>query len=267
MELKTLEILACPTCRGKLTLESPPSAPIQTGSLRCDRCGLSYPVVVGIPHFLQREELTGFNRKFSRLYDWFSIFYRLFSKLAFAYIGMKEGAARREILDRLQPNGGRVLEVSVGPGVNIPYLIHRSDVGEFHGLDISIGQLTGCQRFLHRKRWNAELSLGNAEKLPYADCSFDAVFHIGGINFFNDKSAAIHEMIRVAKPGTRILISDESEKGAQGYEKFVPGFKKNFDGKRPPIMAPLELIPPEMHEVRAFDVWKGWLYCLEFRKP
>jgi len=267
MELKTLDVLACPACRGKLTLAGIPSTAIRTGSLYCDQCGLSYPVVDGIPHFLQPEELTGFNRKFSRLYDWFSVFYRLFSKLAFAYIGMNEETARCEILDRLQPNGGRVLEVSIGPGVNLPYLVYRPDVGELHGLDISLGQLTGCQRFLHSKRWAAELALGNAEKLPYADNSFDAIFHIGGINFFNDKKAAIDEMIRVAKPGTRILISDESEKGAQGYEKFVPGFKKSFGGKRQAISAPLDLVPPEMQEVRVFDVWKGWLYCLEFRKP
>ena len=26
-------------------------------------------------------------------------------------------------------------------------------------------------------------------------------------------------------------------------------------------------VPPEMQEVRVFDVWKGWMYCLEFREP
>jgi hypothetical protein len=74
-------------------------------------------------------------------------------------------------------------------------------------------------------------------------------------------------MIRVAKPGTRVLISDESEKGAQGYEKFIPGFKNAFGGKREPVVPPVDLLPPEMQEVRVNDVWKGWLYCIEFRKP
>jgi len=37
------------------------------------------------------------------------------------------------------------------------------------------------------------------------------VFHFGGINFFNDKAAAIREMIRVAKPGTKFVIGDENE--------------------------------------------------------
>ncbi len=221
----------------------------------------------GIPHFIQPAQLTGFNRRFARMYDWFSWGYRLFSKIAFAFIGMSEETGRREITDRLDPRGGRVLEVSIGPGVNLPYLVNRSDVGEVFGLDISPGQLTQCQRYIRRKGWEVDLFLGNGEQLPFRDASFEGVFHVGGINFFNDKKAAIDEMIRVAKPGARILIADETEKGAKGYEKTIPGFTKSFEGKRVPIQPPLDLVPATMHETRLFDAWKGWFYCIEFRKP
>ena len=187
----------------------------ETGTLTCGRCGRAYPIVDGIPHFIEPAALTGLNRRFSWLYDWFSWFYRLFSKVAFAFIGMPEEAARREVLDRLEPGGGRVLEVSIGPGVNLPYLVGRPDVGEVHGLDISLGQLRRCQAYLRRQGWAVPLYLGNAEELPFGDATFDGVFHIGGINFFNDKPKAIAEMIRVASPGTRIVICDENERGAR----------------------------------------------------
>ena len=180
---------------------------------------------------------------------------------------MNEETGRREITDRLEPHGGKVLEVSIGPGVNIPYLINRPDVGEVFGLDISLGQLIQCQRYVAKKGWGVDLFLGNGEQLPFQAESFEGVFHVGGINFFNDKKAAIDEMIRVAKPGARILIADETEKGAQGYEKFIPGFKNSFGGKRAPIVPPVDLVPTAMLETRVFDVWKGWLYCVEFRKP
>ena len=180
---------------------------------------------------------------------------------------MSEEQGRREITDRLDPRGGRVLEISIGPGVNLPYLINRPDVAEIIGLDISPGQLQRCQEFAASQDWQVQLHLGNAEKLPYPNNCFDSVFHIGGINFFNDKKAAIDEMIRVAKPGTRILISDEKEKGAQAYDRFLPSFKRSFKGQRQAVVAPLELIPPEMQDLRLFDVWKGWFYCIEFRKP
>src|SRR5512139_985490 len=267
MKNTTLELLVCPQCHSRLVLPGNELGQISSGALSCKTCQKEFPIVQGMPHFIESESLSGFNRRFARMYDWFSWGYALFSKVAFAYIGMSEETGRREITDRLDPHGGRVLEVSVGPGVNLPYLVNRSDVSEVIGLDISLGQLQRCQSYVARKGWEVDLLLGNGEQLPVRDATFDGVFHVGGINFFNDKKAAIDEMIRVAKPGARVLIADETEKGAQGYEKFIPGFKKSFGGKRSPIVPPLDLVPGRMQETRLFNVWKGWLYCIEFRKP
>lgn len=258
---EVLALLACPTCHSTLAIQ-----PAEAG-LYCAACKVTYPIHRQIPHFIQQETLSGLNRRFAGLYDWFSWFYRLFSKVAFAYIGMSEEQGRREVLDRLEPAGGRVLEVSIGPGVNLPYLVGRQDVAEVFGLDISLGQLRRCQSYVAKKGWSVELFLGNAEMLPFQDESFASVFHIGGINFFNDKQKAINEMIRVAKPGARMMIADENEKGARAYEKTLPGFRRSFKAPRPEIKPPVDLLPPAMQEVRVFDIWKGWLYCMEFRKP
>ena len=268
MKFTTLDLLACPQCHLPLVIQMVDrEKSILSGALTCPHCSKEYPILKGIPYFIQPAELTGFNRRFSQMYDWFSWIYAAFSKMAFAYIGMNEEQGRREITDRLNPHGGRVLEVSVGPGVNLPYLVKRPDVGEIFGLDISPGQLHRCQSFVMKKGWSVELLLGNGEQLPFRDGSFEGIFHVGGINFFNNKKAAIAEMIRVAKPGARILIADETEKGARGYEKFIPGFKRSFNGKRDLIKAPIDLVPAEMLDRQVFDVWKGWLYCMEFRKP
>ncbi len=267
MRTETLELLACPACHGRLTLEDPGADPIRTGTLRCASCARDYAVEAGIPRFIQPARLEGLNRRFSRVYDWFSWGYRAFSKVAFAYIGMKEETARREVTGRLEPRGGKVLEVSIGPGVNLPYLVGRPDVDGLYGLDISLGQLQRCQSYVRRKGWEVELFLGNGEQLPFRDDSFESVFHIGGINFFNDKKAAITEMIRVAKPEARILICDETERGARAYERFLPSFKRTVGIQREAVVAPVDLVPPEMRDVQVLDVWKGWVYCLEFRKP
>jgi ubiquinone/menaquinone biosynthesis C-methylase UbiE len=260
---QALEVFACPECGGALTVVS---LQVEGGYL-CPTCQKVYPIVNGIPHFIETQVLTGLNKRFSQMYDWFSWGYRAFSTAAFAYIGMTEEQARREVTDRLDPRGGRLLEVSIGPGVNLPYLIERTDVGEIYGMDISPGQLYRCREFVAHKRWNIQLQLGNAEQLPYQDNSFDGVFHLGGINFFNDKKKAIEEMVRVAKPGTRILICDENEKGAQAYERYLPSFKKIAGEQRPAVVPPVDLLPPQMQEVRLSEVWNGWMYCIEFRKP
>jgi ubiquinone/menaquinone biosynthesis C-methylase UbiE/uncharacterized protein YbaR (Trm112 family) len=258
-----LDVLACPDCHGALSV----AYLAEADKYFCPTCQIRYPIIGGIPHFIQPQALTGLNKRFAHMYDWASWGYRAFSKIAFAYIGMSEEQGRREVTDRLEPKGGRVLEVSVGPGVNLPYLVGRADVGEIFGLDISLGQLKRCREYVAHRGWDVQLQLGNAEQLPYQDNTFEAVFHIGGINFFNDKKIAINEMIRVAKPGARILIADEYEKGAQGYEKLFPGFGRHFEGKREAIVPPLDLVHEAMLEKHFFDIWKGWFYCIEFRKP
>jgi ubiquinone/menaquinone biosynthesis C-methylase UbiE/uncharacterized protein YbaR (Trm112 family) len=268
MKRTTLDILLCPTCQGELELETPTSSvTIETGSLTCSACRQIYPIQRGISHFITEEDLIGLNKPFARMYDWFSWIYSAFSKIGLFFLGTTESRARHEVLDRLEPNGGKVLEVSIGPGVNLPYLLTSPDVGEVYGLDISVGQLNRCNALIRRKGWSVELFLGNGEQLPFSDKAFDSVFHIGGINFFSDKKKAIDEMIRVAKPGTKIIICDENESGAQWYEKFLPGFKRTFRGQREAVMAPVDLIPKTMLDIQLENIWNGFFYCLEFRKP
>jgi short-subunit dehydrogenase/ubiquinone/menaquinone biosynthesis C-methylase UbiE/uncharacterized protein YbaR (Trm112 family) len=257
-----LELLACPACRGGLVL----AGTYQEGALVCPACQKKYPIAGGIPCFAAYDELTGMNRRFAGMYDRFSIFYRQFSRAAFALIGTREDQARGEILDRLAPYG-KVLEVSIGPGVNLPYLREHPEVNEIYGLDLSNGQLARCRNYALQNNWPVALYQGNAESLPFQDQVFDSILHIGGINFFNDKKKAIAEMIRVAKPGAKIVICDETERGARGYE-LLPGFRCLFQQQREVVKPPIDLVPPEMVEVKLDEtVWKGWFYCLEFRKP
>jgi ubiquinone/menaquinone biosynthesis C-methylase UbiE/uncharacterized protein YbaR (Trm112 family) len=267
MKHTSLPLLACPDCHAPLTFSGDKTTHILSGELTCTTCHRVYPIVDGIPHFIEERSLTGMNRRFAHLYDYFSWFYALFSKVGFAFLGLNEKKARKEVTDLLDPQSGPILEVSIGPGVNLPYLLERSDVGEVFGLDISPGQLKRCQKFTRRRGWDVDLFLGNGEQLPFQDNAFAGILHIGGINFFNDKKAAIDEMIRVTKPGARILIADENEKGAKDYEKILPGFKSSFKGERDAIKTPIDLIPPEMMEVECFDIWHGFMYCILFRKP
>ncbi len=257
------DLLACPHCHGRLEQAGTGSE----GKLSCPACSRDFLVVDGIPRFAENETLRGLDRRFAGLYDWFSIVYRLFSKVAFAFIGMTEDEARFEIMEKLQPCG-KVLEVSIGPGVNLPYLREYPAVREIYGLDLSNGQLARCRSFAQRKNWPVQLYQGNAECLPFQDNAFDSVFHFGGINFFENKEKAIAEMIRVAKPGAKILIGDETERGARGYELTLPGFKKSFKTQREPVKPPVDLVPVEMEDVKLDETaWKGWFYLLAFRKP
>jgi ubiquinone/menaquinone biosynthesis C-methylase UbiE len=181
-----------------------------------------------------------------------------------------ERKARTEILHRLELNNGRLLEVSVGSGGNLPYLFESDKVGEVHGLDISAAQLSRCGRHAKTNGWQIDLFLGMAEKLPFKGESFDNILHVGGINFFSEKQRAIEEMIRVARPGSKIVIADESERVAQLVARFFRLSRSN-QGRKVDTSVPINFVPETMEEIRVDGIWKrhGQYhgYCLEFRKP
>jgi ubiquinone/menaquinone biosynthesis C-methylase UbiE len=152
----------------------------------------------------------------------------------------------------------------VGTGLNYKYLPRGV---KLFGLDLSLAMLDYCQANLRRWKMDAELFQGNAESLPFADESFDVVYHSGGINFFNGRAKAIREMIRVAKPGSRFLIADETEKHVQdAYEKF-PVTGRFFKNRKETVTVPVDLVPPEMQETHVEMLWGGRFYALTFRKP
>ena len=270
MKNSTLELLCCPCCKAALSLHDERGDEIVAeGCLFCPHCEQRFLIKNGVVYFIDSQELEGLNRRFARFYDWFSRFYDLFSKAAFLAFG-GDRKARKEVLDRLELNGGSILEVSIGTGVNLPYLFESPNVGEVYGLDISVGQLVRCSRFVTSRGWPVDLFLGTAEALPFKEGSFDSVFHIGGINFFSGKKQAIDEMIRVARPGSKIVIADESEQLARIIAR-IPGFSRSYQGKKLDTSAIVDFVPDTMEEVRLDGIWKAHFryhgYCLEFRKP
>jgi ubiquinone/menaquinone biosynthesis C-methylase UbiE len=225
--------------------------------------GERFPVRNGIPAFLKPEDLTGDNGKYNHLYDLIGGFYNDIQRVFSPLRGFDLDDYFRSYMRLLDVKpGDAVLETSVGTGLNFRYL--PSDV-KLSGLDLSPEMLANCQVNLRRWKIDADLYLCNAESLPFADSSFDVVFHVGGINFFNDRAKAIREMIRVAKPGSLILIADETEKHVKEvYEKSLGNYFKN---RKEEVSAPIDLVPAEMEDVRLESLKGGMFYALTFRKP
>jgi len=270
MKRSTLDLLCCPNCQAALSLrDERGDGTVDEGDLFCPHCEQSFLIRNGIAHFISPQELEGLNRRFARFYDWFSYFGAFLNKLFFLPMG-GERKARKVILDRLDLNNGRILEVSIGSGDNLPYLFESPTIGEVYGLDISVAQLARCRRFVTKRGWSVDLFLGMAEVLPFKAESFDSVLHIGGINFFSEKKKAIDEMIRVARPGSKIVIADESERLARFIAR-IGGFSHSYQGKKVDTSVPVHLVPDTMEEIRVDGIWKmhGQYhgYCLEFRKP
>lgn len=74
-------------------------------------------------------------------------------------------------------------------------------------------------------------------------------------------------MIRVAKPGTKILIVDETEKVVKNSYEKLPILRKYFEKRTEQVGNPVELVPTGMLEAQSKEMFDGRLYCLTFRKP
>lgn len=57
MRRELMEILACPVCKGELTLTAiaAEADEVVTGTLHCERCSEDYPIEDGIPNLLPPE--------------------------------------------------------------------------------------------------------------------------------------------------------------------------------------------------------------------
>jgi ubiquinone/menaquinone biosynthesis C-methylase UbiE len=257
---ETIALLRSPGSGSALLLEKE-----RGGEALVSASGERFPIRGGVPDFRTPEDLSGANGKYNHLYETIGGFYDDTQRVATALAGMDRDQYVMSYLGRLEVNpGDKVLETSAGTGLNFKYLprgIRR------YGLDLAWDMLANCQENFRRWGMEGELFLGNAERLPFADESFDVVFHTGGINFFSDRGTAIREMIRVAKPGSLILIADETEEHVKGAYENIPYTREFYKERKEAVSAPVDLVPAEMEEVRVETVWKGRFYALTFRKP
>ena len=265
MKPENLSLLCDPVSHDPLELESDLNAKGHPQKRLVNRkTGQWYLIREGIPVFIRPDQVSGANRRYQSMYDRIAPLYDFSTWLYSRWKGMSVEARLREYLDELEVGeDSRVLEVSVGTGRNLQFLPRKAC---YWGLDISWGMLRRCRS--SAQRWGLDLSLvmGAAEQLPFPDESFDVVFHFGGINFFNDRAAALREMIRVARPGTKFVVGDENEDLAKKYENapVTGGF---YGNRAQPISAPVDLLPAGMQEVKVKELAGGDLYCLTFRKP
>ena len=253
MESEVLSLLCDPDTRYDFELEG--------STLRNTATGRVYPIRDGIPLFVST--LTGPNLKNQALYDRIAPGYDLAESLY--RIAFRKPDFRREIVSELEiAPGMRVLEVGVGTGASLRYLPREID---FFGLDLSWGMLHKCRKNVRRARRKAHLFHGEAAHLPFRAEVFDCVYHVGGINLFSDPARAIREMIWVAKPGTKIVIADETEKAARKNDQKNPSTGANSALRTEDVRCPIHLIPEEMQDIRAREIAGGKLYLLSFRKP
>jgi ubiquinone/menaquinone biosynthesis C-methylase UbiE len=126
---------------------------------------------------------------------------------------------------------GRVLDVGVGSGCNIPFYVQPAR--EIFGLDPSPRLLARAQSNTQRMQVPVHLLEGSAECIPLADSSMDTIVMTWTGCSIPEVGAALMEMRRVLKIGGRLLFVEHGrapEPGVARWQDRLDPFWMRFSG-------------------------------------
>ena len=122
----------------------------------------------------------------------------------------------------------RVLDVGAGTGFATEGLLNHVD--EVYALDQSRGQFE--QAFTKfGKRGKVHFHMGDAERLPFKDNSFDKLWSSGSIEYWPDPVAALREFRRVVKPGGTVLVVGPDYPKLSVFQKLADAIMLFYDAE------------------------------------
>jgi len=192
--------------------------------------------------------------------------YRSFIQWLFATFEEDESLFRCRLVQRLRlTRNDKVLITGCGLGDDIPPIIASiGPEGEIYAQDLSTEMIIAAARRMRESQPAATVhfSVSNATQLPFMDNFFDAAFHFGGINVFDDVKAGIDEMDRVVKPGGHVVFGDEG---------VAPWLKSTQYGRmvitNNPLWsasAPIDLLPFNASDVNLTWLLGNCFYLISF---
>jgi len=107
--------------------------------------------------------------------------------------------------------GDVILDIGCGAGVDtILAAMMAGPTGKAVGIDIVPEMLQRAKSNLDMTDVkNVTFKRASGEDLPFADAEFDVVISNGVINLIPDKAALLTEVMRVLKPGGRLMLADQ----------------------------------------------------------
>jgi demethylmenaquinone methyltransferase/2-methoxy-6-polyprenyl-1,4-benzoquinol methylase len=156
----------------------------------------------------------------------------MFDKIAFRYDflnrflsgGIDRDWRKKTIRELSQLKPGTILDVATGTA-DMPILMQKIlQPDHITGIDISEAMLVLGKKKVEKAGLGKTIHLetGDAESIHFPDASFDAVTVAFGVRNFQNLEQGLEEMLRVLKPGGRLVILEFS-KPDKGF--FLPFYK------------------------------------------
>ncbi|MGA0559320.1 class I SAM-dependent methyltransferase [Larkinella sp. VNQ87] len=228
--------------------------------------GTTYDVLEGgIFNGLYPKNLLAEDAREQYLYDQAYLRYDRGVSWVFQTLNDSDEAATRRFmigLMNLKP-GMSVLEVGAGTGKDSALIIDQISPGGTAVLsDLSPNMLRLATEKLQSKTVDIHFLLANGSYLPFADGTFDALFHFGGINTFSERKLAFEEITRVVKPGGKVVVGDES---IAPWLRNTPTYATLL--KANPLFradVPLEDVPANALDFKLHWIFGNAFYVMEY---
>lgn len=150
----------------------------------------------------KKKQVTQMFDNISGNYDWMN---RMIT------FGLDQGWRRKVDKFVTEEGANSILDVATGTG-DMAIMFAKSKASEIIGLDISTGMLDVARKKSSKLSLDDRISfqVGDAESLPFEEDHFDAVSVSYGIRNFEDLEKGLDEILRVLKPGGKLVVLETS---------------------------------------------------------
>tara|TARA_R110000868_G_scaffold206418_1_gene455143 strand:+ start:295 stop:951 length:657 start_codon:yes stop_codon:yes gene_type:complete len=124
-------------------------------------------------------------------------------------------------------NGDNLLEIGMGNGLFVKDILSKDGTIQYSGCDFSqimVDEAT-MQNKEYVKAGRVQFYFASAVQLPFEDETFNKVFSINTLYFWEDPKLILAEMSRVLKPNGQIFISIRPKLTMQHYPFVKFGFQ------------------------------------------
>jgi ubiquinone/menaquinone biosynthesis C-methylase UbiE/uncharacterized protein YbaR (Trm112 family) len=200
MQMKLMEVLACPKCFGELSCaptETGKDGEIITGRLDCSGCGKQFAITAGIPRFVEQDNYAS-----SFGYQWNSFKAEQIDSINGTQLSAKRFYSETDWSPQWM-RGKWVLDVGCGAGRFLD--VASQNECEVVGVDLS--NATDAARANLKERKNVHLVQASIYELPFKPGAFDGCYCIGVIQHTPDPEKSLRALPKVLKKGGRIAVT------------------------------------------------------------